>query len=188
MEVDGRRVTLNSPRDAIARRFGFCPEDRKTQAIIPDLSVRENIVLALQASKGWVRKISAREQRQLAAHYVRALGIATSDAEKPIKFLSGGNQQKAILARWLASRPRLLILDEPTRGIDVGAKAEIEKLIARLCAEGMAIVFISSELEEVVRDSHRVAVLRDRKKVCELTGEQIELSAIMKAIAGEAPG
>jgi len=112
------------------------------------------------------------------------LNIATSDAEKPIKWLSGGNQQKAILARWLASQPRLLILDEPTRGIDIGAKAEIEKLIARLCREGMAIVFISSELEEVVRDSHRVVVLRDRKKVGELTGDQIDLSAIMKIIAG----
>ena len=184
LEIDGRRVVLDSPRAAIAHRFGFCPEDRKAQAIIPDLSLRENIVLALQASRGWIRKIPAQQQRQLAGHYVRALGIATSDAEKPIKFLSGGNQQKAVLARWLASQPRLLILDEPTRGIDVGAKAEIEKLIARLCGEGMAIVFISSELEEVVRDCHRVAVLRDRKKVCELAGEQIELSAIMKAIAG----
>jgi len=141
-------------------------------------------VLALQASKGWLRKISAAQQQQLAADYIRALGIATSDAEKPIKFLSGGNQQKAILARWLASQPRLLILDEPTRGIDVGAKAEIEKQIAKLCGDGMAILFISSELEEVVRDSHRVVVLRDRKQVCELAGAEIELSTIMKAIAG----
>src|SRR5437016_3904819 len=150
----------------------------------PLQAVRENIVLALQASKGWARRISARRQAELAGNYIKALNIATSDAEKPMKFLSGGNQQKAVLARWLASQPRLLILDEPTRGIDIGAKAEIEKLIAKLCAEGMAILFISSELEEVVRDSHRVVVLRDRKKVCELTGEQIELSAIMKAIAG----
>jgi len=183
VEIDGQPVTLTSPRDAIAHRFGFCPEDRKTQAIIPDLSVRENIVLALQAGKGWLQKISRRQQQQLADNYIKALGIATPDAEKPIKFLSGGNQQKAILARWLASQPRLLILDEPTRGIDVGAKAEIEKLIARLCSEGMAILFISSELEEVVRDSHRVVVMRDRKKVRELTGAEIELSAIMHAIA-----
>ena len=115
---------------------------------------------------------------------MRALGIATSDAEYRIKFLSGGNQQKAVLARWLASQPRLLILDEPTRGIDVGAKAEIEKLMAKLCEDGMAIVFISSELEEVARDSHRVIVLRDRRKVCELAGPEIELGAIIKAIAG----
>jgi len=186
VDIDGQRVTLNSPRTAIAHRFGFCPEDRKTQAIIPDLSMRENIVLALQASKGWTRRISARQQQELAASYIKTLNIATSDAEKPIKFLSGGNQQKVVLARWLASEPRLLILDEPTRGIDVGAKAEIEKLIAKLCAEGMAIVFISSELEEVVRDSHRVVVLRDRKKVGELTGDEIDLAAIMKTIAGHA--
>jgi len=186
IEVDGRTAALNSPRAAIAHRFGFCPEDRKAQAIIPDLSVRENIVLALQASRGWIRKIPAPQQQQLAGNYIKSLGIATSDAEKPIKLLSGGNQQKAVLARWLASQPRLLILDEPTRGIDVGAKAEIERLIARLCGDGMAIVFISSELEEVVRDSHRVVVLRDRRKVCELTGGEIELAAIMKAIAGPA--
>ena len=186
MEIDGKLVTLTSPRGAIGRRFGFCPEDRKTQAVIPDLSVRENIVLALQASKGWLRKISTQQQQELAENYIKALGIATSDAEQPIKLLSGGNQQKAILARWLASHPRFLILDEPTRGIDIGAKAEIEKLIARLCSEGMAILFISSELEEVVRDSHRVVVLRDRKKVCELTGDQIDLPSIMQAIAARA--
>jgi monosaccharide-transporting ATPase len=186
MEIDGKLITLSSPRGAIGRRFGFCPEDRKTQAVIPDLSVRENIVLALQASKGWLRKISTQQQQELAENYIKALGIATPDAEQPIKLLSGGNQQKAILARWLASHPRFLILDEPTRGIDVGAKAEIEKLIARLCSEGMAILFISSELEEVVRDSHRVVVLRDRKKVCELTGDQIDLPSIMQAIAARA--
>jgi len=186
VDIEGLSVTLSSPRTAIAHRFGFCPEDRKAQAILPDLTVRENIVLALQASKGWTRKISARQQQDLAANYIKSLHIATSDAEKPIKFLSGGNQQKAVLARWLASQPRLLILDEPTRGIDIGAKAEIEKLIAKLCAEGMAIVFISSELEEVVRDSHRVVVLRDRKKVGELAGDEIDLAAIMKTIAGQA--
>ena len=186
VDIDRQSVTLSSPRTAIAHRFGFCPEDRKTQAILPDLSVRENIVLALQASLGWTRRIPAQQQRALADKYINALSIATLDAEKPIKFLSGGNQQKAVLARWLASQPRLLILDEPTRGIDIGAKAEIEKLIAKLCAEGMAIVFISSELEEVVRDSHRVVVLRDRKKVGELKGDEIDLAAIMKTIAGPA--
>jgi simple sugar transport system ATP-binding protein len=186
VDIDGRTVRLNSPRVAIANRLGFCPEDRKTQGILPDLSVRENIVLALQASKGWTRKIPARQQLELTEHYIETLNIATSDTEKPIKFLSGGSQQKAVLARWLASRPRLLILDEPTRGIDIGAKAEIEKLIAKLCAEGMAIVFISSELEEVVRASHRVVVLRDRKKVGELSGDEINLAAILKMIAGPA--
>jgi simple sugar transport system ATP-binding protein len=187
VQIEGEPARLSSPRAAIARRLGFCPEDRKTQAIIPDLSVRENIVLALQASKGWLRKLSSKAQDELATHYVRALNIATPDAERPIKFLSGGNQQKAILARWLAAQPRLLILDEPTRGIDVGAKAEIEKLIAKLCAGGMAILFISSELEEVVRSSHRIVVLRDRKKVGELSGGKVELAEIMRLIAGEPP-
>jgi simple sugar transport system ATP-binding protein len=186
VNIDGQPVTLSSPRTAIAHRIGFCPEDRKTQAILPDLTVRENIVLALQASKGWIHRIPARRQQELAGNYIKTLNIATPDTEKPIKLLSGGNQQKAVLARWLASQPRLLILDEPTRGIDIGAKAEIEKLIARLCAEGMAIVFISSELEEVVRDSHRVVVLRDRKKVGELKGDEIDLAAIMRMIAGTA--
>ena len=185
VDIDGQSVTLSSPRTAIAHRIGFCPEDRKTQALLPDLSVRENIVLALQASLGWAGRIPAQQQRALAGNYIKALSIATLDAEKPIKFLSGGNQQKAVLARWLASQPRLLILDEPTRGIDIGAKAEIEKLITKLCAEGMAILFISSELEEVVRDSHRVVVLRDRKKVGELTGDEIDLAAIMRTIAGQ---
>jgi simple sugar transport system ATP-binding protein len=146
--VGGRPLVRNSPRKAVAAGLGFLPEDRKTQGIFPDLSVRENIVLALQASKGWLRRLSRREQDRLAEHYIRALNIATPDAERPIKLLSGGNQQKAILARWLASRPRLLILDEPTRGIDVGAKAEIEGLMAALCRDGLAIVFISSELCE----------------------------------------
>ncbi|HXT39903.1 MAG TPA: sugar ABC transporter ATP-binding protein [Candidatus Angelobacter sp.] len=187
IRIDGRAVVMNSPRAAIARRFGFCPEDRKAEAIIPDLSVRENITLALQASKGWFRRMPSRQQQALATNYIKVLNIATSDAEKPVRLLSGGNQQKVILARWLASEPRLLILDEPTRGIDVGAKAEIEKLIARLCADGMAILFISSELEEVARDSHRVVVLRDRTKIGELQGEQVDLSAIMRVIAGDEP-
>jgi simple sugar transport system ATP-binding protein len=182
--VQGRPLHRNSPRRAVAAGLGFLPEDRKTQGIVPDLSLRENIILALQASKGWLRRMSRHEQARLAEHYIRALNIATPDAERPIKLLSGGNQQKAILARWLASRPKLLILDEPTRGIDVGAKAEIENLMAELCRDGLAIVFISSELEEVVRDSHRVAVLRDRRKVTELTGDEIDERRILQIIAG----
>jgi galactofuranose transport system ATP-binding protein len=185
VHCEGRRLSLTSPRVAIAHRFGFCPEDRKTEAIIPDLSVRENIILALQASKGWVRALSRKQQHQLADRYINALNIATPDAEKPIKFLSGGNQQKAILARWLAAQPRFLILDEPTRGIDVGAKFEIAKLMEQLAGEGMAILFISSELEEVVRSSHRVVVLRDRAKIAELSGSQISETQIMHAIAGQ---
>jgi len=140
-------------------------------------------VLALQANQGWLRFVSAAKQVELAERFIKALDIRTPHAEQPVRLLSGGNQQKVILARWLASHPRLLILDEPTRGIDVGAKAEIEKLMARLTSEGMAILFISSDLEEMVRNSHRIAVLRDRRKVAELEGEAISENAVMHAIA-----
>jgi simple sugar transport system ATP-binding protein len=183
MKIDGRPVSIKSPRDAIAQGIGLCPEDRKTQGIIPELSIRENIILALQASKGWFRFFSKKKQLEIADHYIKALNIAATGAEQPIKNLSGGNQQKCILARWLALNPRLLILDEPTRGIDVGAKAEIQKLILSLCREGKAVLFISSELEEVVRCSDRVAVLRDRRKVTELSGQEIDEHRIMQAIA-----
>jgi galactofuranose transport system ATP-binding protein len=182
--VDDAPAALSSPRAAIARRFAFLPEDRKTEGIVPELSVRENIILALQASKGWLAALSRRKQEEMADHYIKALGIATPHAEQAIRNLSGGNQQKALIARWLASNPRLLILDEPTRGIDVGAKAEIQKLILDLCRRGMAVLFISSELEETVRCCDRVAVLRDRQKVAELSGEQISEGAIMQTIAG----
>ena len=149
ISVDGQPTRISTPRHAIAAGFAFCPEDRKAAGILPDLSIRENIIIALQARRGWFKPISQRTQRKLADKYIAALRIATSDAEKPIRLLSGGNQQKAILARWLASSPKLLILDEPTRGTDIGAKAEIHSLITKLCREGMSLLFISSELEEV---------------------------------------
>jgi galactofuranose transport system ATP-binding protein len=183
LRVDDRPTTFSSPRGAIAQHFGFLPEDRKTQGIIPDLTVRENIILALQASRGFFRAFSRRKQTEIANHYIKALSIAARDAEQPVKNLSGGNQQKVILARWLASDPRLLILDEPTRGIDVGAKADIQKLVLALCDEGKAVVFISSELEEVVRCGDRVVVLRDRQKIDELSGEQIDEHHILQTIA-----
>ncbi len=183
VEVDGKRARIRSPRQAMLKRIGFCPEDRKAEAIVPSLSVRENIVLAMQARRGWLRRYSRAQQLQFASKFIQALGIATPDAEKPVGQLSGGNQQKVVLARWLASQPKLLILDEPTRGIDVGAKAAIEDLIAELCEKGIGILFISSDIEEVVRDSHRVAVLRDRRKVGELEGDQVEEGAIMRLIA-----
>jgi simple sugar transport system ATP-binding protein len=181
--IDDRPAALTSPRRAIAHRFAFLPEDRKTDGIVPELSVRENIILALQASKGWVRALSRRKQDELADQYIRALNISTPHAEQSIRNLSGGNQQKALIGRWLASNPRLLILDEPTRGIDVGAKAEIQKLILDLCARGMAVLFISSELEETVRVSDRVAVLRDRQKIAELEGDRISEESILHTIA-----
>ncbi|HWL56577.1 MAG TPA: sugar ABC transporter ATP-binding protein, partial [Paracoccus sp. (in: a-proteobacteria)] len=168
--VDGAPVSLHSPEDAITHGFGMCPEERKSDGIIGDLSVRQNIVLALQARQGWARPIPRREADALAARYIKALDIRPPEPERPIKFLSGGNQQKAILARWLATDPRLLILDEPTRGIDIGAHAEIINLISRLRADGMALVVISSEIEELVAFSTRVIVLSDRRHVRELKG------------------
>lgn len=182
-EVDGKSVEISSPRTAIRHRFGFCPEDRKTDGIIGDLSVRENIALALQARRGWARPIPRAEQDRLADRYITALDIRTSDREKPIRLLSGGNQQKAILARWLATNPEFLILDEPTRGIDVGAHAEIIRLIENLCEQGMSLIVISSELDELVAYSRRVIVLRDRAHVSELVGEEVTTSHIVEAIA-----
>jgi simple sugar transport system ATP-binding protein len=181
--IDGRPVALTSPEAAIANGFGFAPEERKTDGIISDFSVADNIALALQARQGWAKPISSREKAALAANYIKSLDIRPADAERPIKFLSGGNQQKAVLARWLATEPRLLILDEPTRGIDIGAHAEILKMIERLCADGMSLIVISSELEELTAVAHRVIVLADRRHVAELSGDQVTADNIMQAIA-----
>jgi simple sugar transport system ATP-binding protein len=181
--VEGKGVTIGSPRRAIRLGFAFIPEDRRAAGIIPNLSVRENIMLALQASRGAWRRLTGRKQAELVEKFITALDIRTPGPEQLVANLSGGNQQKVLLARWLAMEPRLLILDEPTRGIDVGAKAEIEKLIARLRRAGMAILFISSELDEVVRTSQRVVVLRDRSQVAELAGGLISEQSIMQAIA-----
>ncbi len=159
------------------------PEDRKAAGIIPKLTVRENIILALQASRLSWRRLSLGEQEKLADRFIQALDIKTPSREQVVQNLSGGNQQKVLLARWLATEPKLFILDEPTRGIDVGAKAEIEKLIQSLRQNGLAVLFISSELEEVVRQSQRVVVLRDRKKIDELTEGEISEEAIMHSIA-----
>jgi galactofuranose transport system ATP-binding protein len=183
IQVNGRMVRMSSPRSAIRHRIALTPEDRKVAGIIPNLSVRENIVLALQASRGNWRRLSLAEQESLADKFIQSLDIKTPNREQLVRNLSGGNQQKVLLARWLATEPRLFILDEPTRGIDVGAKAEVEKLIQTLRQEGLAVLFISSELEEVVRQSQRVLVLRDRRKVGELTEHQISEAAIMEAIA-----
>jgi simple sugar transport system ATP-binding protein len=180
----GSTQQLHSPRQAIDAKIAFCPENRKTEAVIEDLTVRENIILAMQASLGTFRYLPRRKQTELADEYIRLLNIKTPGTEALIRDLSGGNQQKVILGRWLLTRPELLILDEPTRGIDVGAKAEIQKQMARLCGQGMSIVFISSELEEVLRSSRRIVVLRDRRKVAELANRDLTQQDIMTAIAG----
>jgi len=188
LEVSGKRTRIASPRAAISRGFGFSSEDRKTEGIIPELSIRENTILALQAKRGWWRKIWGGEQRKIARRYIAALNVATPNEEKPIGQLSGGNQQKVLLARWLACNPVFLILDEPTRGIDIGAKREIEKLTRKLVGEGMAVLFISSELDEVLRSSDRLAVLRDRRKIAELPISEATEAGLMKLMAeGAAP-
>jgi simple sugar transport system ATP-binding protein len=181
--VNGQVVKHYSPRSSIARGVALCPEDRKAAGIVDDLTVRENIVLAMQASRGWFRYLSMPQQYEIADRYIELLKIATPSPDQPVKNLSGGNQQKVILARWLATNPQVLILDEPTRGIDVGAKAEIQKLVLSLAEEGKACVFVSSELEEVLRTSHRIVVLRDRQKVTEYTGE-VDEHTLMQAMAG----
>ncbi len=168
--VDGKPVDHFSPLHSIGRGVALCPEDRKAEGIVDDLTVRENIVLAVQAGRGWLRYLSPAAQYAIADEYIRLLKIATPDADQLVGNLSGGNQQKVILARWLATNPQVLILDEPTRGIDIGAKAEVQRLVLDLAAEGRSCVFISSELDEVLRTSHRIVVLRDRAKVTEFDG------------------
>lgn len=187
MTIEGQPVELKSTRQAVTFGFGLCPEDRKRDGILGPLSIRENMIIALQLKRGWWRYISMKEQKALAERYVRALRVATSDIEKPIDQLSGGNQQKVILARWLACEPKLLLLDEPTRGIDVGAHAEIVLLIRELCEKGLGLLVASSEIEELVEYSDRVVVMRDRRKVAELVGHHVNPKSIMHAIAEGAP-
>jgi len=183
LKLDGQPIVFGAPRQAIQHGIGFCPEDRKTDGIIGALTVRENIILALQANRGMFRRLSGKKQMEIADRYIRMLAIKTSSTEQAAGKLSGGNQQKVILARWLATDPRFLILDEPTRGIDVGAKSEIMDLVLSLAKAGMAILFISSELEEVVRCCNRVAVLRDRVKIAELQGASVDEQTILQTIA-----
>ncbi|MDT7553693.1 MAG: galactofuranose transport system ATP-binding protein [Pseudonocardiales bacterium] len=181
--VDGRPARLRSPVDAIARRIAFCSEDRKGEGLVGDLSVRDNIVLAMQARRGWARRIPRRTVDELVGRWITALDIRPTDPDLLTRNLSGGNQQKVLLARWLLTEPRLLILDEPTRGIDIGAKAQIQKLVVDLAGDGMAVLFISAELEEVLRLSDRVAVLRDRQKVAELPRAEASMGQVMELIA-----
>lgn len=183
--LGGKPVRMDSPATAIQLGLALCPEDRKAEGIIAELSVRENIVLALQARQGLWPAIGRVQQTTLAEGYVKALGIKTADVDTPIGQLSGGNQQKAVLARWLATQPSLLILDEPTRGIDIAAKQEIMNEILALAKQGMAVLFISSEMDEVVRVSDRIVVLRDRAKVGELPGGTND-HAVYAMIAGQA--
>lgn len=181
--MNNKKIEHFSPLESLRNGIALCPEDRKEQGVVGDLTIRENIILALQARFGWFKFLNRQKQYEIAEKYIDLLGIITPSPDQLVKNLSGGNQQKVILARWLATNPQVLILDEPTRGIDVGAKAEIQKLVLDLAEEGKSCVFISSELEEVLRTSHRIIVTRDRKKAAEYPGD-VDDQTIIQTMAG----
>jgi ribose transport system ATP-binding protein len=181
--VDGNAVHLRSPGDAVRRKIAFSSEDRKTEGIIAQLSVRENLTLALLPHLRRHGIVDRKRQTETVDRFIKAIGIKCASPDQPIRELSGGNQQKVLLARWLCTNPRLLMLDEPTRGIDVGAKRDIQVLVRQLADEGLAVLLISSELEEIIADSNRVVTLRDGRSVAELTGDEITEEALMQVIA-----
>ena len=182
--MDGKKIRVSKPLDAMKNGIGYLPEDRKRDGIVADLSVRDNIILALQVLRGMGHPISRAKAESFADEYIKALDIKTASTETPVGSLSGGNQQKVILARWLLTHPKYLILDEPTRGIDVGTKTEIQRLVLKLAEEGMSVTFISSEIEEMLRTCSRLIVMRDRNIVGELTGDELTQSHVMHTIAG----
>lgn len=187
IQVKGEKVTINSPVAGLAHGIAYSTENRRDDGIVGDLSVRENIMLAVQARRGWMRRVPAKEVDQLVTTYMERFEVRPKDPDRPIRLLSGGNQQKVLLGRWLATNPELLLLDEPTRGIDVGAKADIQETVAELAEGGMSVVFISSELEEVVRLSERIVIMKDHEKVGEvINGPEISAESIVSIIAAEA--
>ncbi len=184
VKKNGKVIKISKPLDAMKQGIAYLPEDRKADGIIGDLSVRENLILASQVLRGFFKPYKKAETYVIADEYIKLLDIKTASADTPIKQLSGGNQQKVIVARWLLMHPEYLILDEPTRGIDVGTKVDIQKLVLKLASEGMSITFISSETDEMLRTCSRLVVMRDRKVVGELKGEELTQNGIMKTIAG----
>ena len=184
LQVKGNGITAKHPIISMHAGMAYLPEDRKNEGIIADLSVRENMIMALQAKRGMFHLLSRKQQEEFTDKYIEMLQIKTASRETPIKSLSGGNQQKVIIGRWLLTNPDFLILDEPTRGIDVGTKTEIQKLVVKLASQGMAVVFISSEIEEMLRTCDRMVVMRDGAKVGELSGNEMNQSSIMSTIAG----
>ena len=184
VRIKGKEVRITNPHEAMKNGVGYLPEDRKRDGIIADLSVRDNIILALQVRKGYFKPMKKSEMEKFADEYIRELNIKTASQNTPVGSLSGGNQQKVILARWLLTHPDYLILDEPTRGIDVGTKLEIQRLMLKLAEENMSVTFISSEIEEMLRTCFRLIVMRDGNTVGELTGDQLTQSQVMETIAG----
>lgn len=184
IKMNGKKAKISRPIHAMKHGIGYLPEDRKGDGIIAELSVRDNIILALQVLNGFFKPFDRKQAEAFAEEYIRRLNIKTPSTNTPIKSLSGGNQQKVILARWLLTHPEYLILDEPTRGIDVGTKVEIQKLVLRLAEDGVSVTFISSEIEEMLRVCSRLIVMKDRAIVGELVGEDVTESDVMRAIAG----
>ncbi|MCQ2416938.1 MAG: sugar ABC transporter ATP-binding protein [Oscillospiraceae bacterium] len=184
VKVKGRSVKIRKPLDAMKNGIAYLPEDRKRDGIVGDLSVKDNIILALQVKNGFFKPFSKKKAIEFAEKYIEMLDVKTASVNTPIKSLSGGNQQKVILGRWLLTEPDYLILDEPTRGIDVGTKVDIQKLVLKLASEGMSVTFISSETDEMLRTCSRLIVMRDGKQVGELTGEQLTQTTVMNTIAG----
>ncbi len=182
IEIDEDVVRIKSLRQTIAQGFALIPEDRRVEGIIPNMSVKENITLATLSNISNLGVISRKKQDEIANKYIKDLLIKTPSPNQSVKLLSGGNQQKVILARWLSTNPRLIILDEPTRGIDIGAKSEIENLIGKLADDGISVLIISSELPELIRNCDRIVVLNDGNIMKELTGEDMTQDNIMKAI------
>jgi simple sugar transport system ATP-binding protein len=181
--MKGKKVKIKSPLNAMKQGIGYLPEDRKGDGIIAELSVRDNIILALQVIKGFFRPLSRKQAEEFSNQYIKRLKIKTPSINTPIASLSGGNQQKVILARWLLTHPMYLILDEPTRGIDVGTKVEIQKLVLELAEEGMSLTFISSEIDEMLRTCSRMIVMKDREIVGELSGMDVTEHDVMHMIA-----
>ncbi|MBQ1734575.1 MAG: sugar ABC transporter ATP-binding protein, partial [Lachnospiraceae bacterium] len=184
VKVKGKEVTIKKPIDAMKLGIGYLPEDRKRDGIVSELSVRDNLILAFQVMKGFFHPISRAKAEEYADEYIKLLDIKTASSETPIGRLSGGNQQKVIIARWLLTHPDYLILDEPTRGIDIGTKIEIQKLALKLASEGKSVTFISSEVDEMLRTCSRLVVMRDRAVVGELSGSDLNQTKVMATIAG----
>ncbi len=185
IRVDGVEQHFTAPHDAIIRHFAFCPEDRKQEGILPNMSVMDNMSITNMDTLSWRGVVSRSRKLAMARQCIADFGIKASSPSQPINTMSGGNQQKAILARWLATKPRLLLLDEPTRGIDVGARAEILDMIRKLAAEGLAVVMVSSEWDELLQVCDRIVVYRDGVNIQSLSGDDMTEESIVASIAGE---
>ena len=185
VEVRGRALKRGSPTAAMAAGVGFVPEDRRQQGLVMELSIAHNVALASLRRLTRARLLSGRTERSFAADWAKRLQVKYGRITSPVTFLSGGNQQKVVLAKWLSRKPALLIVDEPTRGIDIGTKAEVHRLIASLARDGVAVLVISSELPEVLSLADRILVMHEGRLAAELTHEQATEETIVAAATGQ---